>query len=510
MDNNNHKGSVTSKGITGMLWNLSGSVIQILLQFVVIGILARLLTPEEFGIVAVMMILVNFSSLFSEMGISTALIQLPSITEQHIAQGYTLAFLIGLSIGIAFYFFAPTLAAFFDIENADNAVRFFALFFPLGSINGITSALLSRKLRFKVLVKVGAFSYLLGLGPISITLALLDFGFWSLIWGQFASLIIAMSVLMYYERPVFSFRLQKPIVKELLFFGSGHTLGSIFNYFAENADNIIVGKSLGTVALGIYSKAFQLLAVPAKFFGGIFDSVLFPILSQKQAQKTKLSDFYLFSTAICFGLLLPVTVLIYINAEFIVNTLLGDQWNEVVLPLQILIFGLAYRFGTKINKSYIKSMGLVYRGAYYQFIFAFLMIVCCLLGSLWGGLNGVAFGVLVATVLNYLQVSYRLYVELQFSKSSFSLLHGKTLLCSIPFILITVLLNRFGIVSVWVHLGLSLFVYLPLLFFLFFHKKSVIFNEENLPLITHILKSFPGAFQKVFLKFRFFQRYYAQ
>ncbi len=502
--------STTSKGITGMLWNLSGSVVQILLQFLVIGILARLLSPEEFGIVAVMMILVNFSGLFSEMGISTALIQLPKITAAHVAHAYTLSLLIGLGIGILFYFLAPPIGAFFELTDQDNAIRFFTVFFPLGSLNSITAALMTRKLRFKILVKCRAISYLLGLGPVSIILALSGFGFWSLILGQLASLIITMAILLFYERFSFALRLQKPIVKELLFFGSGHTLGSVFNYFAENADNIIVGKSLGTVALGIYSKAFQLLAVPAKFFGSIFDNVLFPILAQKQDQKSKLSDFYLFSNAVCFGLLIPVSVLIFINAELIVRSLLGAQWGEVVLPLQILIFGLAYRFGTKINKSYLKSMGLVYRGAYYQFIFAFLMIVCCLLGAHWGGLNGVAFGVFIATLLNYAQVSFRLYQELQFSYSNFAMLHAKTLVLSVPFIVITLGLNRIGVVSVWVHLGLTIAVYTPILFFLSIHRKSVIFNPANRPLVSQILQGFPATFKKVFMKFRFFQRYYDQ
>lgn len=501
--------STTKKGIKGIIWTFSGSVVQILMQLLAIGVLARLLTPEEFGIVAVIMILVAFSELFSQMGISVALIQLPVITRKHITQGYTFSFLIGLFIGTLFYFIAPLVGAFFELENVDSAIRFFALFFPLRGISGISGALIRRELRFSLIVKCGAISYFFGLGLTSIVLALLGFSYWSLILGQFVSLLISLSILGYYARPSFSIRFNRKVSRDLLFFGSGHTLGSVFNYFAENADNIVVGKLLGTVALGIYSKAFQLLAIPAKFFGSIFDSVLFPILSQKQDQKEKLADFYLFSTSFCFGLLIPIAVIIFINAKIVVFTLLGSQWEEVIIPLQILILGMAYRFGSKINKSYLKSMGLIYRGAYYQFIFAALMGISCVVGGYWYGLHGVAFGVLNATILNYMQMSYRLYKELKFPKSVYIKLHFKAIVSSAPFLLITLALYYFGIHSYWIHLGFTIFLYIPLMVLIFTNKNNIVFNEYNFSLMVQILRALPTVLQKKFMKTRFLKRYYA-
>lgn len=501
--------SVSQKGILGMLWTFSGSIVKILLQFIVIGILARLLTPQEFGIVAVMMILVNFSDLFTQMGIGSALIQLQRLTPKHISTGYSLSLIIGLTIGGLFYFVAPHVATFFELENVDDAIRFFSIFFPINSLGSVSTSLLSRKFKFPILVKVGAISYLLGIGLTSIVLAILGFGFWSLILGQFASLVIGTSSKMYFERPSFSFSFPKKIVNEILFYGSGHTLGTIFNYFAENADNIVVGKYLGTIALGIYSKAFQLLAIPAKFFGSIFDKVLFPILSLKQNEIKKLSNFYLFSHSICFGLLMPIAVLIFINAQLIVDIVLGNQWDKVVFPLQILIIGLAFRFGSKINKSYLKSMGLVYKSAFYQLIFAVMMGSFCFIGGLWFGLYGVAFGVLMATIGNYVQMSYRLYKELEFLGQSFFLIHLKSLIFNMPFLILTLILkNYYEIESKWVHLGLTLAFYLPLMTFFFLSKKNIIFNEQNFPLLSQVLNSFPTSINKVTKKVSFLKKYY--
>lgn len=503
-----HEKSITKKGLEGLLWNFSGSFIQILVQFIVIGILARLLSPEEFGVVGVILIFVNFTNLFTDLGIATAIVQLKNISKDHISSGYTISLLIGIIVGLLFYGLAPNIAGFFNLHGADNAIRFFAIFFPLRSFNSITLAILRRNFQFSIIVKCGIISYVLGTGLTSIILAYLNFGYWALILGQLAGILVTIVTMIYYQPPIFSFRFNKKIVSELLFFGMGHTMGTIFNYFAENGDNIIIGKSLGTVSLGIYSKAFQLFSIPASFFGGIFDKVLFPILSQKQEEKEKLKHFYLFSSSLCFGILFPMATLLFINAELIVKILLGDQWLEVIYLFQVLIFGLAYRFGTRINKSYLKSLGIIYKGAYYQLVFVFLIFTFCTIGQYLYGLPGVAYGVFIATFINYLQMSYRIYKELNFSKEIFIKIHIKTLVFYAPFFALTILLNFFGINSIWVHFFLSLFLYLPIITLIVLHKKNVIFNDDNSLMISQVLKFIPNILQKRIKKIKKFKKYF--
>ena len=297
MNYKNRQESATKKGIYGIFWNFSGSIVQIISQLLIISILARQLTPEEFGVVGVILIFVNFSDLFTNMGIGSALIQLKHINQKHISLGYTLSILIGSVVGVLFYFFAPYAGSFFDIENANNAFRFFSVFFPLRSFNGVANALMTRQLRFSIIVKCGIVSYIFGTGLTSIILAYLDYGYWALIYGQFVGLLLSVGIMMYYERPSFSLKFDKVVISDLLLFGTGHTLGTILTYFGENADNIIIGKTFGTVSLGVYSKAYQLFQIPASFFGGIFDKVLFPILAMKQDEKEVLVRFYLFSSS---------------------------------------------------------------------------------------------------------------------------------------------------------------------------------------------------------------------
>lgn len=502
------KTSTTKRGLNGVLWNFSGSIIQIISQFIIIGILARLLSPEDFGIVAIIMILVNFTSLFTHLGIGSALIQLPKISKQHIKLGYTLSLIIGLSLGIFFYFYGSHLATFFDVKDANEAIQFFAIFFPLNSVSSISNAILSRKLKFSIIVKSGIVTYIVGIGLTSIVLANLGYGYWALIIGQFVGVLFTLAILSYFQRPTFSYQFDKKIISELLFFGAGHTIGTVLNYFAENADNIIVGKNFGTISMGIYSKAFQLFSIPASFFGQIYDKVLFPILAQKQEKKELLKRFYLLSNSLCFGILFPIATLLFINAKLIVIILLGDQWLETIGLFQILIFGLAYRFGTRINKSYLTAMGIVYRGAYYQFIFALLMFTFCIVGGHYLGLKGIAWGVFFATVINYFQMSFRLYKELNFLKSNFYKIHFKTLLFYLPFFVITLLLYQFEIDSIWIHLFLTIFIYLPAFALIVINKNNIIFNYENSMMIRQITKSLPNAIQEKLKRLKKFNANY--
>lgn len=492
-----NKTSTSKKGMLGVLWTSSGSIVYMLLQFVVLGILARILSPEEFGIVALVLVLVNFTQLFIDMGIASAIVQMQNITKEHISQGYALSILIGVLLGIIFYFSGPWLGQFFNISDLDEPIRFFALFLPFNSINAMSHAMLYRKLNYSVIVKCDVLSYLFGMGLTSIILAYLGFGYWSLIYGHFATTIILTISMLIIEKPYFSFRFSKVVSKDLLFFGSGHTLSTTFNYFAENMDNLVVGKYLSQTALGIYSKAFQLFATPASFFGGVYDKVLFPILSKKNNDKALLGKFYIFSNSVCFGVLIPMSFAIYVNAELIIRTILGDQWDEAILILQILVLGLAFRFGTRINKSYLKSMGLVYTGASFQFIFAIMMLISTYIGSKINGLIGVAVGVFITTIINYLIVVFKLYSVIKFDIKQFSGTILKSLLVFIPLFLLAYFSFEF-LDSMYLQLLISVIVYAPIALYFLFSKKGVLFNSHNNEMLSIVLNALPtGSIQKL-------------
>lgn len=496
--------SKTKSSIKGFTWMFFGNLFNKFSHIIIIGILARLLKPEDFGIIGIILIFVSFSDIFTQMGIGTALVQKEKITKAHISLSYTLSVLIGVFVGIIFYFAAPFVGDFFNLKDLENPIRFFSFFFPIKSMNSVSCALLQRDLKFDTLVKSGSIAYFFGYGITSITFALLGYGYWSLIYGQLAMLVVNTIVLSLFITPAFSIFNTKQTYEDLLLFGSGYALDTYINFFADNADNLIISKVLGSSSLGLYSRAFQLFALPASFFGTIYDKVLFPILSSKQSDTPKLASFYIFS--ICFSLfvLFPLSLILLFNANLIITLLLGHNWLEVVIPFQILIVGLFVRFGTKINKSFLKSLGLIYQGVYYQAIYAIMMVTFCFVGVKYYGIIGAAGGVLLTTILNYLQVSHKIVKVLNCNVVFFLKLHISAFLNYSPIIIIIIgacLMKYNGII---IALLLTLFIILPLTVVPLKNKRSFFYQEANIKMLKQVVKNSPNVVKRFSLKFRSF------
>lgn len=494
--------SKTQSSIKGFIWMFFGNTFNIFSQLLIVGILARLLTPTEFGIIGIILLFVNFSEIFTQMGIGTALVQIKQITKEHIALGYVLSITLGILIGILFYFLAPYIGTFFNLEGLKEPIRFFSFFFPIKSFNSISIALLQRNLKFSSIVKCNTMSYLFGYGFTSITLAYLGFGLWSLIYGQLAILIVNTILLLYFIKPIFSLDISRKTFKDIFGFGTGFTIDTNFNFLAENSDNIIVGKILGAASLGIYSRAFQFLSLPASFFGKLYDKILFPVLSSKQDDTKKLTSFYIFSISFCLLILFPISLILLFNAELLVTVLLGQQWLDVIAPFQILIIGFCFRFGTRINKSFLKSLGLVYRGAMYQFVFASLMISSCLIGVKLLGLIGVAYGVLFATIVNYIQVSYRIQRLLDFDYSYFIKLHLKTLVLFSPIFIIFFLITLFNYNSILVLILVTVLIILPVYVISVRSRFSIISEHHNVVMLKQLVDNSPKVVKTIALKLR--------
>jgi len=304
------------------------------------------------------------------------------------------------------------------------------------------------------------------------------------------------------KTPSFSIFNSKKTYKDLLFFGSGYALDTYINFFADNTDNLIIGKVLGTSSLGIYSRAFQLFALPASFFGSIYDKVVFPILSSKQSNTEKLSAFYIFSNCFSLLILLPISLILLFNAELVISILLGDKWLDVVLPFQILVVGLFIRFGTKINKAFLKSLGLVYQGVYYQTVYAIMMATFCFIGVKYFGIIGAAAGVLLANVINYIQVSFKIQKLLNYTYFYFLKLHLSAFLNYSPIILLIVGVFLLEYNDKLIALILTLLIILPLLKVPLKNKSSFFYESANIEMLKQVINNSPEVVKRVLSKLK--------
>lgn len=395
---------LTKQALAGFKWSTLSTIVQGVCQFAIFTTLAHLLGPAEFGIVGMATIFTNFIERVGFLGIGQALVQREHLTEAHVRCGFVLCLLFGALFFAVLYLLAPWLSVFFDEPRLSAVLRVISLSFVLACIAEVPMSLLQRELKFKKLLVVTNAGYLIGNGVFGITLALLGFGYWSLVVaivvGRIARLIIAFN--MCPQRISLDFTRRD--VADLLHVGTGFSLGRMTNYVALVGDNFVTGKILGAQALGLYSRAYQLMTAPATYFGQILERVFFAALSQRQSEREKVAKYFLYGMELCLIVSVTGGVLLFAAAPEVVIVLFGRQWLEAVPAVQILAFGVIARNCYKNSDTVIRALGAVYRLAVRQTIYAVAVVLGAIAGSRWG-IEGIAIAVMVAVYLNYLIVS---------------------------------------------------------------------------------------------------------
>jgi PST family polysaccharide transporter len=392
--------SMTNRTLNGLFWMSLATGANVVSLLLVVLVLARLLTPADFGLAAAALMVIGFSAIFSEFGIGPAVVQRPELRTAHLRSGFTLSLVLGVLLGAMLWAAAPAVAGFFRLEQLTPILRVLAVIFPLQSFGVIADSLLQRELRFRCLAVLEMVAVVVGYGAVGITLAALGFGPWALVGAHLTQTLLK-TALMLVVRPHPAWPLlDRRACGELLYFGGGFTASRFSNYLAGQGEHLVIGRCLGAVALGVYGRAYQLMAAPAVLFGNVLDRVLFPAMVQIQDQPKRLAEAYRRCTALIALVIFPLSALLVLLAPEVVLVLLGPDWQAVTLPLQILGVGMLFRTGCKISDSLVRATGAVYRRTWRQTAYAVAVIAGAWVGQQWG-LEGVAVAVLVTLALNF-------------------------------------------------------------------------------------------------------------
>ncbi len=394
------KNNLTEQSLRGAQWRFSSVAIKISLQFVVGIILARLLSPEDFGVVAYAMVFVGFFSIFSDIGIIPALIQRKEINEYHIRVGFFLSILMGFFLSFLIYMLSFILAN----ELIAKIFRVLALFPIISGFGMVSRALLLRNLNFYKLFLVDILSFGVGYAGFSIPFALLGYGVWSLVFGSLIQCLIQSVLLNCFSHHSVIPGLRKMEAKQLLNFGIGISLARISNYCALNTDYFVIGNKLSAGALGLYTRAYQLITLPSANISSILTSVLFPVYSKIQDDRQRLQRGYLLAVTLASFIIIPVMATISVASPEIIVGLFGVRWSGSIIPLRILsmagFFSAIYTLGDALARAKAK----VYQQFFRHAIFAIVVFIGSLIGCSWG-IIGVCVAVSFATLLMYLMMA---------------------------------------------------------------------------------------------------------
>jgi PST family polysaccharide transporter len=381
------------------------SLAKILIQIIFLAILARLLSPSQYGVVGAATLVVTLAMTFVESGIGKALVQRQVLESEHIGSAFVFTVFSGLLVYFIVIYNSKLISAFFDFPGLEAVLNLVAVVLIIRSIGVVSESMLYRELRYRNLSSRDFISYFIGYAFFGIPLAFLGFGEWALVGAFLAQELTRLLVLILaYKVPVKSGASMTHFI-DLYRFGVGLMISTIFNKTAAEVDNVVVAKVLGADALGIYGRGFTLISMPASLFGTVISRVLFPSLSKIQNDRGKLIDVHRKGVFLVAYFSMPFSIFLYFVSPSLFSILLGEGWFEVIPVLQVLAFGLYFRLGYKINGELAKSQGQLKNFAYLQVIYALLIFGGALFGTSYG-VVGVAYGVLAALVIHFILMSY--------------------------------------------------------------------------------------------------------
>ncbi|MGL4620756.1 lipopolysaccharide biosynthesis protein [Chroococcidiopsis sp.] len=298
-------------------------------------ILARLLAPQDYGLVGMVTAVTGFVALFKDMGLSMATIQKAEINHQQISNLFWVNIAVSLLLTLVTCAIAPVVAVFYNEPRLTLITVVSAIGFLFGGLTVQHQALLNRQMRFTALAAIDIVA--MGFGVVSaLVLARYGAGYWALVVMQIAIAIGQMggAWLLCSWRP--SLPQRHANIRELLTFGSHLTGFNVINYFARNLDNILIGRSWGAGQLGLYSKAYGLLLLPLQQINAPITAVAIPSLSRLQADPQQFRNYYLKAVSLVMFLTLPLVILSIAISEEVVTLILGSQWREASFLFRFL------------------------------------------------------------------------------------------------------------------------------------------------------------------------------
>jgi O-antigen/teichoic acid export membrane protein len=392
--------ALTRRTADGLLWVGCGKAARAILQVLVLAVLARVLAPADFGLVATAMIVIALSTIFSRLGIGPAIVQRGVLEPRHLTTGFVVSAALGVMVGGAVWLAAPWCARFFRMEQVAPIVRTLAWIFPINALGVVSDSILQRELRFRWLANLEVATYALAYGVLGVALAVSGAGVWALVAAQLAQAILQTSALLALRRPSVRGRPQWLAFQELLYFGTGQTAARFGNYLAHEGDHIVVGRWLGADALGLYGRGYSLMAMPANLLADTIESVLFPALSRVQDDPARLVTAYRRGLSFIALTMLPVSVVLLVLAPEVVTVVLGPRWRDIIPVFQVFAIGILFRTSYKMSDSVARASGAVYRRAWRQALYAALVFAGSWIGQRWG-ITGAALGVLIALLTNF-------------------------------------------------------------------------------------------------------------
>lgn len=348
--------SLKDKTVKGVIWSAVDRFSAQGIQFVYSILIARLLVPEDYGIIAMLGVFLGVSQTFIDSGFAAALIRKVDRTETDFATVFYFNIVVALIFYLALYFTAPAIAIFYNTPLLVPVTRIVALNFVIGAFSGIHNAKLSIAIDFKSRAKISILSAILT-GSVGLWMAFSGYGVWTLVVQTvFASVIRTIMlwwIVRWHPQLIFSWK----SFKELFSFGSKLLASGLLDTVYNNIYPLVIGKIFTPSTLGVYAKAKSLADFPSSNITGVLQNVTFPVLSTIQQDEDKLADAYKRFLRISAFVIFPLMLGLSAVADPFIRIVLTDKWENSIYLLQIICFALMWYPIHAINLNILQVKG---------------------------------------------------------------------------------------------------------------------------------------------------------
>ncbi|MDP1652030.1 MAG: lipopolysaccharide biosynthesis protein [Rhodocyclaceae bacterium] len=397
--------TIKEKALSGLRWTAGVRFVSQVLTWAMTLVVIRLLSPADYGLLAMATVVIAFLSMVSEIGLGPAIVQKAEIEPGVLNKIFGLVLIINLVICILLSLAAPAIAAFYQEERLVPLIRVMSLQFVISAFAVIPDALLQKQMEFRKRSLIDLGGSILG-GGTTLACAFGGLGVWSLVAGTFVSQawrVVGLNIAMgSWYRPSFSFVGLKPYV----LFGGHLSLSGVLWFVYTQADVVIAGRWLGKEALGYYSVGMHLASLFNQRISGIINQVAFPAFSSIQHDLSQVAQKTLLGCRILSFFAFPVLWGISAVAPEIVTIVLGEKWIPAILPLSVLAVVQPLRIVQMFVPNAVQGIGrgdVILKNAVTACV---IMPAAFLVGVNWG-LLGLCIAWLIGSPLVFLSNSMR-------------------------------------------------------------------------------------------------------
>lgn len=391
----------------------------IFVNIIVLGVLARILSPSDFAVIAIISVFSNFFVLFSDFGIAAAIIQKQDLTQSDLNSIFSYCCYFGVIISVGFCLCSYGISVFYDNAHLGILARYLTIQVLFSSLNIVPNALVLKKKEFAY-IAIRTFIINVICGTAAIIGAVYGLGIYSLIINPiFSSILIFL----------FNYLKIRPLnfIPNPKYSSLGKVLGysifnlgyNIINYFSRNIDKLIVGKCLSLNLLGYYEKSYSLMMMPVQNVISVVNPVIHPILSKYQDDEKRVFKYFINISKLFAWIGFPISVLIYSFSDLIILIILGPDWKEAVPVFKILSLSIGFQLCYALQGPFFlirnKPSVMLYCG-----IFTFISNIASLIIGImfYGNLEMIGVLIDISYLLSFIITMFFL-IKTSFCKESF-------------------------------------------------------------------------------------------